>query len=601
MKKLMFILLSACSPFAHAQTSLATWTFDALATAPNTPISISPTLSEPGQSLTASLFADGTNGASIWKTSSSGNEITSQAGTTLNDPRSPALAGNALTLANNSANGKSIVIKFSMSGLRDPVVTFPLRSTATGFSTHTWSWSTDGVSFTFAETYATNRNSTFYLQTLDFSSINELDGAPNVYLKLTLTGATAASGNNRIDNINLSATVPALPVFSSNFPKVHTVTSQSISTTVMLTGPATSYFVAMDRHAPPPSPAQIKAQEDGNENWVETGGNITCPVAATEYQFDLPGLLAATEYVIYIVAENIDGLQLTSVRIEVTTLPTGDHEPPTFLVLPVAKSYDASLVMEVGLNEPGKIYCIAVEAGATAPTVGGVIAGLDYENVTVKNEMLTIARAAVEYPLVLSGLGSAKAYDVYLVAIDTAGNTQSEWTRLAVTTADRIALPRSAFKVATYNLDFFASDVSNEEGVEYGPANDTLQQMNIEAVLKILGADLIALQEISNDEALQGILSDMPEYQMVLSNRWSHSWQAPDPRFPPQKIGFVYNTRIAELIDYQVLFSDFYDEIQSGNATLNDYPGGDATAFWSSGRLPFTARFDITIDGIVQR
>jgi endonuclease/exonuclease/phosphatase family metal-dependent hydrolase len=601
MKNWMAILILLCSQIAQSQTSLAVWTFDVLAALPNTPTSISPTANGDSQSLSAALYADGTHGSSSWKTSTSGNELTSQAGTILNDPRSPATAGTALTLANSSANGKSIVIKFSMTGLRDPVATFTLRSTTTGFSTHVWSWSTDGQSFVVADTYSTTRNSTFYLQTLDLSGINELDGAQNVYLKLTVNGASASNGNNRIDNINLTATVPALPLFNAGFPKVQSTTTDGFVGVVKLTAPGTAYFVVLENPATPPSPAQIKAQQDGNGNLVARAGSVQCLTSNVEYQFESRGLLPATNYVVFMVAENIDGLQLNPVEINVTSIPEGDHTPPSFLESPVARSFDASLVLRVSLSEPGVIYGVAVDATVAPPTITQVISGLDYQNIQVHNQTTDVPRAGVGYLLVLDDLSSSKEYDVYLVAIDTAGNIQQETTKLTANTDSTSTQPGNAFKVATYNLDFFASDVRNAQSLEFGPTDDTLQAANVAAVLKVIGADVFALQEISNEHALKEIADDIPGYEMIVSDRWSHSWQAADTQFPPQKIGFVYNSRVARLVDHEVLFSDLYDAIQAGNDLLVDYPGGDATAFWSSGRLPFTARFDLACGDVVQR
>src|SRR4051812_5628155 len=109
------ILILALANRSDAQTRLASWTFDATPAAPNTPTVLVPMANADPQSATAALFANGTNGSSTWNTTTTGNEITALGGTSSNDPRGgTAIAGNALTLANSAANGKSIVIKFSM-------------------------------------------------------------------------------------------------------------------------------------------------------------------------------------------------------------------------------------------------------------------------------------------------------------------------------------------------------------------------------------------------------------------------------------------------------------------------------------------------------
>ncbi|MFH1121732.1 MAG: FN3 associated domain-containing protein [Bacteroidota bacterium] len=196
-----------------ASLPLAAWTFEIATTpaAPNTPGSFAANY---GSQLTAMFYADGTNGASTWASSASNPELTAFTGTTLNDPRTTPVAGNAIALANNSANGKSVVFKFSMAGYIDPVLSFATRGTSTGFSTHQWAWSTDGTNFTDFGTNTANTTTTFLARSLDMSAINDLDQAANVYLRLTLTGASSTTGNNRLDNVVINAT-EEIPTFKT--------------------------------------------------------------------------------------------------------------------------------------------------------------------------------------------------------------------------------------------------------------------------------------------------------------------------------------------------------------------------------------------------
>jgi len=185
------------------QSMLAAWTFDVLAGQPNTPTSV---LAQFGEQVgTAGLYADGSNGSSTWLQAT---ELNSFGGTTLNDPRPTPVAGQAYTLVagtNFSANGKSVVIKFSMTGYQNPILTFATRGSSTGFNIHQWAWSTDGTNFTNFGDNTANTTSTWLTKTLDMSLINDLDGAAGVYLRLTVSGASSASGNNRLDNIVINA------------------------------------------------------------------------------------------------------------------------------------------------------------------------------------------------------------------------------------------------------------------------------------------------------------------------------------------------------------------------------------------------------------
>jgi hypothetical protein len=207
---------SPAAPTATATTQaialpLAAWTFDATPAAPATPTSIAANY---GTQLTAMFYADGTNGSSLWLTPLTNPELTAFTGSTLNDPRIPTISGNAIALSNNSANGKSIILKFSMTGFENPILTFATRGTSTGFNAHQWAWSTDNVTYTDFGTNTVNTTSTFLLRTLDMGTIDALDQAADVYLRLTVSGASAATGNNRLDNIVLNAT-PATPSFKT--------------------------------------------------------------------------------------------------------------------------------------------------------------------------------------------------------------------------------------------------------------------------------------------------------------------------------------------------------------------------------------------------
>jgi hypothetical protein len=106
-------------------------------------------------------------------------------------------------------NGSYLQFQFSMAGYTDLDLSYATRGTATGFSTHTWSWSTDGTNFTQIGTIGGRNVTAFSVQS--FSGITDLDNASTAYLRVTLTGATAATGNNRFDNIQFNATAVPEP------------------------------------------------------------------------------------------------------------------------------------------------------------------------------------------------------------------------------------------------------------------------------------------------------------------------------------------------------------------------------------------------------
>lgn len=210
MRKIYLGLVCAfafASAQGQTQTRLAAWSFETLAAQPNTPITFKAEFGT--QQGVASLFADGAEGSSEWNQNT---ELNSFSGSTTGDPKDAPLNSSAYSLIGGtdmSANGKSITLKFSTLGYENPIITFATRGTSSGFDTHQWSYSTDGTNFTnFGENTA-NKTSSFLLKTLDLTSIDEVDNQTTVWLKLTVSGATTSTGNNRLDNIDIKASLPS--------------------------------------------------------------------------------------------------------------------------------------------------------------------------------------------------------------------------------------------------------------------------------------------------------------------------------------------------------------------------------------------------------
>ena len=84
-------------------------------------------------------------------------------------------------------------------------VEYYTRGTSTGFTTHTWSWSADGENFTDVGVLLADTTGLYGERSVSFSGIGALNQADRAYLKLTFDGATSEVGNNRIDNLVVSA------------------------------------------------------------------------------------------------------------------------------------------------------------------------------------------------------------------------------------------------------------------------------------------------------------------------------------------------------------------------------------------------------------
>ena len=203
-------LLLACLSAAKTHADLvAGWDFQtttnggtATAVSPNTPKVYTANFGS------GTFFLNGQNGSSDWfvpATGSTNTELNAFSGTTLNAGpgfSTTTTGAAALALLNNTANGKSAVFRFSMAGFQDLAVSYATQRTTTGFTTQTWAFSTDGTNWTDHQTVS-SLPTAFATQTL--TTITGLNGAADAYLRLTVTGATGASGNNRLDNIQFNA------------------------------------------------------------------------------------------------------------------------------------------------------------------------------------------------------------------------------------------------------------------------------------------------------------------------------------------------------------------------------------------------------------
>ena len=177
---------------------------------------------------TGSLYLDGTNGSSNFfepATGTTNTEINAFGGTALNatgsmstvttSPAALAVVGGAASgsPATYAANGKAMVFAFSMSGLQNLSVSYAVQRTSTGFTTQQWDYSSDGINWSSAATI-TGIQASFAAGGTNVATnlgvASGLNNAATAYMRVTFTGATAASGNNRMDNFQFNAdAIPA--------------------------------------------------------------------------------------------------------------------------------------------------------------------------------------------------------------------------------------------------------------------------------------------------------------------------------------------------------------------------------------------------------
>lgn len=113
-------------------------------------------------------------------------------------------AGDSFVIQDDAENDNHFDIAVSTEDAENIELAFWASKTSTGFNNNTVSYSTDGGStFTQEFTFDPDDTSSGAVETFDFSSIAALNDNPDVIFRITIDGATSATGNNRYDNITV--------------------------------------------------------------------------------------------------------------------------------------------------------------------------------------------------------------------------------------------------------------------------------------------------------------------------------------------------------------------------------------------------------------
>ncbi|MDX8339190.1 T9SS type A sorting domain-containing protein [Draconibacterium sp. IB214405] len=161
------------------------------------------------------------------------------------------------------------------------------------------------------------------------------------------------------------------------------------------------------------------------------------------------------------------------------------------------------------------------------------------------------------------------------------------------TTDDGLGISKeTTLDIATWNIEWFGDSGSNS------PADDQTQKDSVKAVLLALYADIIGVEEISDDDLFAQLVAELPGYNFILSDATSY----PDGDGDKQKVGFIYKTATVSPVSTKVLLASVHPYYNGGDASmLGDFPDEDKTRFYASGRLPFMLTANVTIEGVTQQ
>jgi exonuclease III len=148
------------------------------------------------------------------------------------------------------------------------------------------------------------------------------------------------------------------------------------------------------------------------------------------------------------------------------------------------------------------------------------------------------------------------------------------------------------FDAVTWNIEWFGDEANSPAARKEN--SDEIQKETVKAILLELDADVIAVQEISDEILFAKMVSEMEGYDFILSDATSY------PDSPGgQKVGFIYNAETVSVTNSRAMFTSVHPFYKGDGSLLQDYPES-ADRFYASGRLPFLMEANVTIDGYTE-
>jgi len=257
--------------------------------------------------------------------------------------------------------------------------------------------------------------------------------------------AEAIGGTFSIDDVIIAGSAVSggdntPPVNAVLYPKTANITSTAFNLTHNIDEAGKTYYVVTLAPSATPTPAQVKAGLNTGGTAALSAGALT-NVANTDVSATIAGLIASTNYAVYVVAEDAaatPNLQTTVAQLNVTTLGLADVTPPV-----TAASYPktttvttTSVAFANNINEAGTTYYVLALAGGTVPTPAQVKAAQDGTGAAALKSGSFTNTANTDASASITGLTIGTAYTLYVVAQDNIGNLQTTVASVDASTAN---------------------------------------------------------------------------------------------------------------------------------------------------------------------
>lgn len=290
------------------------------------------------------------------------------------------------------------------------------------------------------------------------AKISKLVSDGSYYLSAVLVDARGDQSPLKV----LSFTTPdnTVPGFADGYPYMSKVTNVSAQVTVMATKSCRLYWALLPKGAQAPTAQDFKA----NAVTGNLGYGSRDVTKNTAYSFDVNNvaLEELESYDLYLWLTDVEGGQ--SSRVEKLSFTTVDRTPPKFNTnATVNKVERTSVGLYANLNETGTLYWVVVEQGTEYPKpLAGQSGPVDLSSDTAKMQVSAGMNALKsgkvnmsqdkDVSFNVSGLDPEKAYDLYYVAQDKAGNYSARVQVITIHTLDPSA-PTVVQEFTRYNGD----------------------------------------------------------------------------------------------------------------------------------------------------
>ncbi|MCI8877766.1 MAG: S-layer homology domain-containing protein [Oscillospiraceae bacterium] len=234
-----------------------------------------------------------------------------------------------------------------------------------------------------------------------------------------------------------------VPAFNQGYPYMSLIEDTRGQATVMANKDCVMYYALLPQGAQAPTPDELRtARVTGNLGYgVRTLSKNTADVFWVN---DLT-LEEQETYTVYFWLTDLNGANSSAVTS--LTFTTVDRTPPEFIVEPTVNNVQTNSVgLTFRLNETGVVFWAVVEAGADYPKPkpgeSTILLTDDYAKLQVSSGLNAIASGRVnateniDGAINVTGLEPEKAYDLYYVAQDAAGNWSYTVKKITISTLD---------------------------------------------------------------------------------------------------------------------------------------------------------------------